>query len=169
VCLLQSKLVQNVWQFAAMYKIWRTHPSSTATALYYRGSSKGTARLPPSVQEEMRRIAKNAMVSLEGQILHELDQCMVQGKPLRVEEKPVIWACLWVLLWCYRSLLMELVAFCRMIEKLPSRESKERERKTSVKLTIFSYSPATLPQRPTVPQGDGGTLRRAHFFLCGLL
>jgi hypothetical protein len=111
----------NVWTFAAMFKIWRTHPSKTATALYCRGSSKGTVRLPPSVQEELRRIAKNAMMNLEDKILHELETCMTQPGILKPEEKPLIWACLWELLWCYRSLLMELMAFCRMIGNLPSR------------------------------------------------
>ena len=104
-----------------MFKIWRTHPSKTATALYCRGSSKGTVRLPPSVQEELRRIAKTAMVTLETNILQELETCMTQAGNVKPEEKPLIWACLWELLWCYRGLLKELVAFCRMIKGYRSR------------------------------------------------
>jgi hypothetical protein len=111
--------MKNVWTFAAMFKIWRTHPPKMP--LYCRGSSKGTVRLPPSVQEELRRVAKKAMVTLENRILQELETCMTQGGSVKAEEKPLLWACLWELLWCYRTLLTELVTLCNMLGNLRSR------------------------------------------------
>lgn len=90
-----------------MFKIWMTQHSSHSNGIYYRGhKSKGAAeRLPYSVHEELRHIAKKAMESLERDILGELDACMTQSGAVKPYEKPLLWACLWQLMFVYRQLL----------------------------------------------------------------
>lgn len=91
-----------------MFKIWMTQHSSHSNGLYYRGpyKGKGTAeRLPYSVHEELRHIAKKAMESLERDILGELDACMTQSGAVKPYEKPLLWACLWQLIFVYRQVL----------------------------------------------------------------
>lgn len=91
-----------------MFKIWMTQHSSHSNGIYYRGHKhKGAAeRLPYSVHEELRHIAKKAMESLERDILSELDACMTQSGVVESNEKPLLWACLWQLIFVYRQLLL---------------------------------------------------------------
>lgn len=102
-----------------MFKIWMTQHSSHSNGLYYRGDKtsrdgktsrrdKGKGdpeRLPYSVHEELRHIAKKAMESLERDILGELDACMTQSGAVKPYEKPLLWACLWQLIFVYGQLL----------------------------------------------------------------
>lgn len=102
-----------------MFKIWITQHSSRSNGLYYRGDKtsrdgkvsrkdKGKGdpeRLPYSVHEELRHIAKKAMESLERDILGELDACMTQSGAVKPYEKPLLWACLWQLIFVYGQLL----------------------------------------------------------------
>lgn len=103
----QFELVDRVRKFTCMFKIWMTQHSSHSNGIYYRGhKSKGPAeRLPYSVHEELRHIAKKAMESLERDILSELDACMTQSGAVKPYEKPLLWACLWQLMFVYRQLL----------------------------------------------------------------
>ncbi|SPN96780.1 uncharacterized protein DNG_00300 [Cephalotrichum gorgonifer] len=102
------ELVDRVRQLTCMFKIWMTqHSSYSNDGIYYRGSkSKGPERLPYSVHEELRHIAKKAMESLERDILRELDTCMTQSGAVKPYEKPLLWACLWQLIFVYRQVLM---------------------------------------------------------------
>ena len=70
-------------------------------------------RLPYSVHEELRHIAKKAMESLERDILSELDGCMTQSKAVQPFEKPLLWVCLWQLIFVYRQLLSS----CKFINR----------------------------------------------------
>ncbi|PKS06528.1 hypothetical protein jhhlp_007276 [Lomentospora prolificans] len=99
-------LVDRVRKLTCMFKIWMTQHSSHSNGIYYRGSSKGSVmRLPYSVHEELRHIAKKAMESLERDILNELDGCMTQSRAVQPFEKPLLWVCLWQLISVYRQLL----------------------------------------------------------------
>lgn len=90
-----------------MFKIWMTQHSSHNNGIYYRGDKRKGAvdRLPYSVHEELRHIAKKAMESLERDILGDLDACMTQSRAVKPYQKPLLWACLWQMIFVYRQLL----------------------------------------------------------------
>jgi hypothetical protein len=81
-----------------MFRIWRTN------AFYYRAPS-GSQCMPPQVTGELRHIAKKAMETLERDIMSDLEACMTQPGQVKLNEKPLLWACLWQLLLMYNQLL----------------------------------------------------------------
>lgn len=63
------------------------------------------AKLPLSVQARLRNIAREALKSLEYDVLKSLDECLSQYAQQRPQDKVAIWASLWQLILMYRDLL----------------------------------------------------------------
>lgn len=79
------------------FKIWK------ARAFVCNQDTK--MAVPPTVQAQLRNIARSALNSLEHDILKELDDCVTQqGKP-KDQERLAIWMSLWQLMLMYREIL----------------------------------------------------------------
>lgn len=78
------------------FRIWKA-PRFTCCS-----SSNKVSQVPFTVQAELRRIAWNAVVSLELDILKLLED--VQQDSLKEQEKMAVWASLWQLILMYRDM-----------------------------------------------------------------
>ncbi|CAM1506803.1 Fc.00g064440.m01.CDS01 [Cosmosporella sp. VM-42] len=92
-------LVTKVHKMNCFFRIWRTH------SFWCRDPSNKLVSLPLSVQAELRLIAREALKSLEHDVLKHLDDCLAQQGPVKTQEKMAIWASMWQLILIYRDLL----------------------------------------------------------------
>jgi hypothetical protein len=82
------------------FKIWK------ASAFRCRDPNSNIAVLPLSVQAQLRNIARHALVSLEHDILKELDDCVTQQGNPKPQERLAIWVSMWQLILMYREILL---------------------------------------------------------------
>ncbi|KAF4512444.1 hypothetical protein G6O67_001583 [Ophiocordyceps sinensis] len=92
-------LVENVHKMSCFFRIWRMSSFSC------RDPTNRIANLPLSVQARLRKIAREALKSLEYRVLKSLDECLGQHAQPQPAEKMAVWTCLWQLILMYRDLL----------------------------------------------------------------
>jgi hypothetical protein len=92
----KHNLVSKVHTMNCFFRIWKA-PRFTCCS-----SSNKVSQVPFTVQAELRRIAWNAVVSLELDILKLLED--IQQDSLKSQEKMAVWASLWQLILMYREL-----------------------------------------------------------------
>ncbi|KAF5017955.1 hypothetical protein F66182_10084 [Fusarium sp. NRRL 66182] len=96
----KHNLVSKVHTMNCFFKIWKA-PRFTCCS-----SSNKVSQVPFTVQAELRRIAWNALVSHEHDILKLLEDCLAQQESLKAQEKMAVWASLWQLIIMYRDLVI---------------------------------------------------------------
>ncbi|KAM0383181.1 hypothetical protein ACHAPY_002294 [Fusarium culmorum] len=96
----KHNLVSKVHTMNCFFRIWKA-PRFTCCS-----SSNKISQVPFTVQAELRRIAWNALVSHEHDILKLLEDVLAQQDSLKAQEKMAVWASLWQLLLMYRDLII---------------------------------------------------------------
>ncbi|KAF5593720.1 hypothetical protein FPCIR_5151 [Fusarium pseudocircinatum] len=96
----KHNLVSKVHTMNCFFRIWKA-PRFTCCS-----SSNKLSQVPFTVQAELRRIAWNALVSHEHDILKLLEDCLAQQESLKAQEKMAVWASLWQLMIMYRDLVV---------------------------------------------------------------
>ncbi|KAI5466350.1 hypothetical protein BGZ63DRAFT_420842 [Mariannaea sp. PMI_226] len=91
-------LVTKVHKMNCFFRIWK-NPSFSC-----RDPSNKLVNLPPTVQAELRHIARKALESLEYDVFKQLDDCLSQ-QGIKSNERPAIWAVMWQIMLMYRELL----------------------------------------------------------------
>lgn len=92
--------MSKVHTMNCFFRIWKA-PRFTCCS-----SSNKFSQVPFTVQAELRRIAWNALVSHEHDILKLLEDVLAQQDSLKPQEKMAVWASLWQLILMYRDLVM---------------------------------------------------------------
>ncbi|KAH6898702.1 hypothetical protein B0T10DRAFT_117042 [Thelonectria olida] len=105
-------LVSKVHKMNCFFRIWKTSSFSC------RDPSNKLVNLPPTVQAELRLIARKALESLEYDVFKQLDDCCSQ-QGIKSQERPAVWACMWQLMLMYRELLE---AFKPVITRTPDND-----------------------------------------------
>ncbi|RGP66523.1 hypothetical protein FLONG3_8833 [Fusarium longipes] len=96
----KHNLVSKVHTMNCFFRIWKA-PRFTCCS-----SSNKVSQVPFTVQAELRRIAWNALVSHEHDILKLLEDVLAQQDSLKAQEKMAVWASLWQLIIMYRDLII---------------------------------------------------------------
>ncbi|KAF9769409.1 hypothetical protein IL306_013168 [Fusarium sp. DS 682] len=96
----KHNLVSKVHTMNCFFRIWKA-PRFTCCS-----STNKFSQVPFTVQAELRRIAWNALVSHEHDILKLLEDCLAQQESLKAQEKMAVWASLWQLMIMYRDLVI---------------------------------------------------------------
>lgn len=96
-CVDPKDLVRKICEMRCWYMIWQTSKLYTQAP----GGAPG-AQLPPTVIWELRKIATDALIACEKEILLELDELPPNGAQLI--ELP-LWACIWQVILIYRQLV----------------------------------------------------------------
>ncbi|RGP64044.1 hypothetical protein FSPOR_8210 [Fusarium sporotrichioides] len=96
----KHNLVSKVHTMNCFFRIWKA-PRFTCCS-----SSNKISQVPFTVQAELRRIAWNALVSHEHDILKLLEDVLAQQDSLKAQEKMAVWASLWQLMLMYRDLII---------------------------------------------------------------
>ncbi|EQB54764.1 hypothetical protein CGLO_05369 [Colletotrichum gloeosporioides Cg-14] len=94
----QFALLEKLRTFKAAYRICRSEK------LWFLQKDKGVVELPLPAQAELRGVARSALDSSERDIHSELDKYLKTPK-IPDQDKPVVWAALWQLMFVYRDLL----------------------------------------------------------------
>jgi hypothetical protein len=97
---MQHNLAVKVHKMNCFFRLWQT------SGFWCRDPSNKIVKLPVSVQAQLRKIAYRALYSLEHDVLKELDECLTQQGPPKLEERLAIWASMWQLLLMYRDLII---------------------------------------------------------------
>jgi hypothetical protein len=96
----KHNLAVKVHKMNCFFRLWQT------SGFWCRDPSNKIVKLPVSVQAQLRKIAYRALYSLEHDVLKELDECLTQQGPPKLEERLAIWASMWQLLLMYRDLII---------------------------------------------------------------
>lgn len=107
---------------SCFYRIWKMQ---TFCCL---DPSNNMAALPSSAAAEMRQIAISALRSLEHDVLKELDACVAQQGTLKANERFVVWACMWQLMFLYRELVIAFEAYMNRIANARSELNEDMSR-----------------------------------------
>lgn len=104
-CIDPKNLVRKVCEMRCWYLIWQTSKLYTCAnggAPYASGHTNDYSQLQATVIWELRKIAIEALVACEKEILLELDELSPDGA--RLMELP-LWGCIWQMILIYRKLV----------------------------------------------------------------
>ncbi|KAL2283385.1 hypothetical protein FJTKL_09991 [Diaporthe vaccinii] len=104
-CIDPKTLVRKVCEMRCWYLIWQTsrlYKFAHGGAPDGGGHPNDHSQLPPTVIWELRKIATEALIACEKEILLELDELSPDGA--RLIELP-LWACIWQLILIYRKMV----------------------------------------------------------------
>lgn len=104
-CVDPKNLVRKVCELRCWYLIWQSSKLYTCAhggVPYANGPAHSYSQLQPTVIWELRKIATEALVACEKEVLLELDELSPDGA--RLIELP-LWACIWQMILIYRQLV----------------------------------------------------------------
>lgn len=104
-CVDPKNLVRKVCELRCWYLIWQTSKLYTCAhggVPCANGHTHSYSQLQPKVIWELRKIATEALVACEKEVLLELDELSPDGA--RLIELP-LWACIWQMVLIYRQLV----------------------------------------------------------------
>lgn len=108
-CVNPKDLVRKICEMRCWYMIWHT------SKLYaHTPGGAADSQLPPTVIWELRKIATDALIACEKEILLELDELPPDGA--RLIELP-LWACIWQVILIYRQLVS---GYCNLARSQPA-------------------------------------------------
>lgn len=104
-CIDPKTLVRKVCEMRCWYLIWQTsklYEFAHGGALNGGSHPNDHSQLPPTVIWELRKIATEALIACEKDILLELDELSPDGA--RLIELP-LWACIWQMILIYKQMV----------------------------------------------------------------
>lgn len=104
-CIDPKTLVRKVCEMRCWYLIWQTsklYTFSRGGAPVGGGHPNCQSQLSPTVILELKKIATEALIACEKEILLELDELSPDGA--RLIELP-LWACIWQMILIYRQMV----------------------------------------------------------------